>query len=81
MTSVKRRSPIHRDPMWDRAGKFPLAEAPNEPVAREPCHLFQRTGLFEQVRRAGHDFDAMLGSQSRGRFPLRTGSAYQFRSQ
>ena len=41
-----------------------------EPLARQPRHLIQRTGLFEEVRRAGDDHELLFAAELRERRPV-----------
>jgi len=36
-----------------------------KPLARQPRDLFERAGLFKQMRRAGNDFELLLAPQFR----------------
>jgi hypothetical protein len=41
-----------------------------EPFARQPRHFFQRAGLFEEVRRTGHDYELLFAAELRERRPV-----------
>jgi hypothetical protein len=44
-------------------GGLLMREVALKPLARQPRHLVQRTGLFEEMRRAGDNHELLLAAQ------------------
>src|SRR5581483_5621598 len=63
------RSTTSADRLRPRAGRL-TAEVPGEPAGGQRRHLVQCAGLLEEVRRSGHDLEALLGADPCQRLPV-----------
>ena len=68
------RSPYKPDHGFAPSRLIPAAacrhEVAFEPLARQPRHLIQRAGLFEEVRGAGDDHELLFAAELRERRPV-----------